>query len=262
MHIVIKAIGNKEIKFRQWFRLFVEGRLLNKVAPQLGNVYRGIELKNKNKIPLTKYTASYLFFSWFDTVFNLFLVIVAITLTRSEIPNSKIILNIAIFIFLILIFLPKTIKFIEKININIPKNILIKKFSSILQRLKSSINLAFNNYIFFQLGLLGIISGALMCSRILLGFEIFNIIVGLTDIILIYTIYKISTMIVITPGNIGIQELSIGMLSEFLGHGLAVGIAVTLALRLYGYFLFLALWITFLLSDLGDIKRKGEKCQD
>ena len=51
---------------------------------------------------------------------------------------------------------------------------------------------------------------------------------------LFYIILKISTEILITPGNIGPREVAYGVLSESMGIGMGQGIAVSVIIRVLG----------------------------
>jgi hypothetical protein len=49
--------------------------------------------------------------------------------------------------------------------------------------------------------------------------------------VFIYLTYSLSWMVRLTPANIGVQELLIGLASSFVGLGIISGISLSLTLR-------------------------------
>lgn len=248
MHLVIEEVGSNRVSFFSWFKLFFEGRLLNKLAPQLGNAYRGFQLKTERTVSISEYTASYLFFSWFDTSFNLLAVIIITLTLGSHIASSNLIIYASASALILVLIAPSLISWT---NIIIGRTFPIKaisRYNELYQRIKNLLRPTLNAPLITKLSILGILAGALMALRLFLGFQIFGINLGITDTAILYTLFKLSTTIVITPGNIGVQELSLGLISEVLGYGMEMGIAVTIILRVYDYFLFLIIWLALFAS--------------
>ncbi|MCY2926443.1 MAG: hypothetical protein NT031_13580, partial [Planctomycetota bacterium] len=70
-HVVLVKVAGARIAFGEWFRLFVLAQWLNAFFPQLGNVYRGVQLKKCHGVSYTGYISSYVAFAWVDTCINL-----------------------------------------------------------------------------------------------------------------------------------------------------------------------------------------------
>ena len=59
-------------------------------------------------------------------------------------------------------------------------------------------------------------------------------VLGLT---VLYTLYKLSVLLVITPGNLGVREIGIGIICQGLGIDIAEALMASLILRLSHYLL-------------------------
>jgi len=247
LHLVILSSHTSHISFSYWFRVFIEGRLLNKIFPQLGNIYRGVDLKYTQGFTYLQYSGSYVFFTWFDTITNILFYLFIIIFFSNEISSTTMLIAVMA---VILLFIAPLI--LQKIS-TVPAITRITSTSNLLNKvsgLKSIIKSFKSIRLLSSLLILGVISFILMATRIYLGFYSFGISLNLADIALIYVIYKISILVVITPGNFGIQEFSLGALSELFGYGFSTGIAAALLLRFYGYILFLMLLLFFQLNTV------------
>jgi uncharacterized membrane protein YbhN (UPF0104 family) len=87
------------------------------------------------------------------------------------------------------------------------------------------------------------------CLIIYLYFSIFNIKISLPYIMIYYLIIKSCVIINITPGNMGIQEILYGIVSEGIGIGMAQGILVSGTTRIFNY-----LGLFFIATIFGGIK--------
>lgn len=65
-------------------------------------------------------------------------------------------------------------------------------------------------------------------------FRAFDIEPQITVLIIFYSLFKLSTFVNITPGNIGIQEIAYGFLADQLGIGMAQGILISVTIRMLG----------------------------
>ena len=77
--ILIKCSGVR-LPFTAWTKIFILGRFLNFVVAQLGNVYRGVQLKKKFAIPYVRYLSGFASMAWIDICFSLIIAILTILL--------------------------------------------------------------------------------------------------------------------------------------------------------------------------------------
>ena len=69
--LTIDEAGTSPIPPMTWLRLFILGRFLNTLVPQAGNAYRGIQLKRRFGLSISRYLGAFLAFIWLSTLVNL-----------------------------------------------------------------------------------------------------------------------------------------------------------------------------------------------
>lgn len=238
LQLVVNAFSESKLSFLDWFKVFIYGRALNKVAPQLGHLYKGFTLKKTTSFPYEHYAASNLFYVWFDTVFN---IITAIALILIFAETSPLLKNTTLILTAILFSaasIPLIGKLLENIRVTNPKLRIIKKSVQLYRFVHQNLS----KDLIKRLVVLGIISNILFGTRIYLAFYLFGNILTIGDISVLFSLLKITNTITITPGNLGVQELSIGLISKLLGYGMATGISVMLTLRIYEYLMYILIW--------------------
>lgn len=241
LHLVVNAFSRSHIKFLQWFKVFIYGRALNKVFPQLGHLYKGFTLKKTTSFPYQHYAASNLFYTWFDTIFNIIIAVALILIFSESTPFLTKIINSLILILVAISFIPLIGASVRQSGFRTSRNRIIRKSIQLNDLIHQSVSAELTK----DLIILGIISSALFVARIYLAFHIFGNTLTIGDIAVIFSLLKITNTVTITPGNIGIQELSIGFLSQLLGYGMATGISVMLTLRMYEYLMYIFIWVSY-----------------
>jgi uncharacterized membrane protein YbhN (UPF0104 family) len=73
-------------------------------------------------------------------------------------------------------------------------------------------------------------------------FRIFDITLTISSLAVFYALLSLSTCVILTPGNIGVQELAYGFLSQQLGFGMAQGVLVAVFARISGTMILLYLF--------------------
>lgn len=241
--VIIEKCGNTKINFIKWFKIFAQTRFLNQFIPQFGNIYRGIALKKTFNIPYTNYISSFTSFLWMDTCFNLSLASIIILIFKPNLTITGI--NIGIIGSAITIII-LTIPFVaNKISKKI-ENFVHKKIW-LHSKLGEVINITIEslkdcNYVFkiLTIGLLALVRTIIFYYILFLCFGITS---NITILIIFYALFKLSSFVVITPGNLGIQELAFGFLSGQLGIGVSEGILVCVVGRFIGTIVIIILGI-------------------
>ena len=85
-YIVLQQCSGKVVEYFASTRIVVLGRFLSTFAPQSGNIYRGVMLKEKFGVSYTRYISSAIAFNWLDSCMNL---MVALLLTLVLQPDLK-----------------------------------------------------------------------------------------------------------------------------------------------------------------------------
>lgn len=89
-----------------------------------------------------------------------------------------------------------------------------------------------------QLSMLLLINHLLFALEFLVGYEAFSLKIGIADAVLIGVLSSLSTIIKITPANLGVQEGVIAFSSQLLGAGFGEGLLVAGLLRMVSVVLF------------------------
>lgn len=233
--LVLELNSGRPLPYAKWLRFFIVGRFLNQFFPQLGNAYKSIMLKASFNISYTQYISSFVSFNWMDTIFN-FLITAAVLIVVE--PDFQLFnINGALFILsflLLIITVPIAVRIVlQTMRIKRPQIAwLILKLTEVFKTSLS--NLTNMRYLicFIILGLISFIITACLFHFIFSGI---GISAELPQLVFFYTLHKISSLINITPSNLGVRELAYGILSAEAGYGMVYGIMVSAILRVSNF---------------------------
>ena len=257
--ILVKKFGLEKIQFGLWFKIYILGRFFNKFIPQAGNLFRAVILKSNHNFSYKKYTASMIAFQWIETVMNLSISLIIIQLFNPSLLLGPIRANFVVLFSLCIVLLsPFIIKFFLKIIKW--KGDKTQKLKKIFNEIVDSIINGFLDIIFFsKIILWGLLSMLLMTVFFLFIFNFINIFPGFVTICIYMSLMRLILIFHFIPGNLGIQELLMGFLTEATGIGIGVGIVFSLIMRIIVY---LALGIFSLslggISFWKDIKKRNK----
>jgi uncharacterized protein (TIRG00374 family) len=242
---ILQKCGNRKIAFWQWFKILILGNFLNLVFSQLGNVYRGVKLKKEHDISYTSYITTFASFAWMDTWMNLVLAIVIILLIK---PDLKIGPFSASFLLVIIcaavIILPVIASFSLRF-IRFKNRYLDWTKSKLSQVLTTTLDNIKDVSFLLKIIPLGIIIFILTVLSYYVLFAGFDMRLTLPVLTVFCTLLSLSTFFVITPGNIGIQEIAFGFISQQLSIGMAQGILVSIVSRIISNALTILLGVLF-----------------
>jgi len=229
--IVLEKCSQKKLKFLLWTKTYILGRFLNTIIPQSGNLYRGVFLKKNSDISYTRYITAFSSFAWMDTILNLLCAFVVVAALE---PGFKIgtftgwkLLAITILILLLVPILLEVI--FRKIHFkNQYINWLHLKLS---ETLTVSVNNLKDKTYMLKIVIIGITMFVRTSLAFYVYFSIFDINVTLPVLLVFSALFKLSTFIVLTPSNLGVQELAYGFLSRQVGIGMAQGVILSAFIR-------------------------------
>ncbi len=224
-YTLVKINIDEDFSFALWLKIFSQSSLMNNVIPQGGTFYRAKFLKNYVGMSYTDFIGlSYLF-----AFLGLSYLMVLVGILFAVSFHSALILFLALailFIILIKIFL---LKYLSKLTLTNPKlSFYWSKLSTIFDLLRTSLRSRQ-----FSLLLLLYLVGAVIdyavffCICMALGIQ--N---NMLAVLILYTMLSLAWLIRITPGNIGIQELMIGLSSKVIGSGFVIGITLSVMSRM------------------------------
>ena len=248
--IVMEKCTGTKVPFGPWFKIYILARFLNTVFSQTGNVYRGITLKKQYNITYTNYIGGHTSMVWLDTSMNLLMALIVIVLFQPDFQIGRFVAwKIIAIIMIIVIGLPVLAE--KWLGILSFQN---KTLVWIHQRFQQVVSTTVNNFkdrIYLgKLFILGLLLFARTCVAFYIYFLCFGTKVDLPALAVFYAIFKLGNFIMLTPGNLGIQELVFGFLSENMGIGMAQGILVSTLTRVIGTSFLLVLGLIFGGHDL------------
>lgn len=232
--IVEKCSGSR-IPLLIWLKLLIVGRFLNHIFPQLGNVYRGASLKRDYGVPYTRYITAYVSLAWLDTTINLLLAALILFVTAPELKVAGVTAwGLLTAIAAAVAIVPALTELIFR---SFKPN--FRYLSWLHEKLHEVFEVTVRSVRDLRYLLTVVVLGVLQFSAIgVMFFIVFNsmgIKARLPELALFYALFKISTHIILSPGNLGLRELAYGVLSTQIGIGMGEGIVAAAVLRMTGY---------------------------
>ena len=225
--IMIQKCSGIKLPFGKWLKIFILGRFLNLMFTQIGNIYRSVQLKNKYGITYTRYISAFTSMAWIDTCINLLLAVVVVIVTNSSFQVGVFVAwKILSLLFFICLMSPILFEFVLK-RIDLKNSKLKWVHSKLLEVLRVTVaNIRDPSFIgkIFALGLLLFIRTIIAFQ---LYFLIFDTHAPLAALVFFHAIFKLGFFITLTPGNLGVQEIAWGFLSEQMNLGMEEGILIS-----------------------------------
>lgn len=260
--LVLEKCSGSKLPFFPWFKIFVLGRFFNTVFLQAGNVYRSVRLKQDHNISYTRYISSFTSFAWMDTCINLIITMVVIIVLN---PDFRIGQFIAWKILTVLTITIAAIPILAEAllrKMNFKNKYLHWSHSKLSEVLTVSIQNLKDRVYLLKIILLGLVVFLRTCVLFYICFLSFDIHVNLPTLAVFYALFKLSTYVNLTPGNLGVQELAYGFLSEQMGIGMAQGILVSAFIRVIGTCVIFVLGLIFGGIDLLRHRKDYSKMED
>ena len=232
LNFLVFSHKNKEkINKVKFLKIFIIARFLSKIIPQSGNIFMARELKNKFGLDYSKFLERIISFYLIDILFVISLSLIIFLVLDSNIMIGGYNLSIlllslltAITISLIILNLygerfSVTKSYIRKINEIINNTLNILKDYHQVFRILILITLAF---IIVNATYATIISGL-------------NIKLNITLIVVFTILFRLSHILNITPGNIGINEFIFAFVGSYLNIGFSAGMLICMIYRFIAY---------------------------
>ncbi|MBT7538571.1 MAG: flippase-like domain-containing protein [Gammaproteobacteria bacterium] len=225
--------ASHQISFAESFRHVVIARFLNKLIPQSGWVFKARAMRQSKGMKLGEFASTFGAFVWLDLLMTTVVATVLLLIFDPgiEVENVKV-------LFLLLVLLAfEVIITVMALVVPSPKmeeggfspiSDLIRRTAKMVQDLMALVA----NRRLSQGGAVIILVGILVSVvRMNLLFAMVGVHPGIVPLALFVAVNRLSNIVVITPGNVGIVEALFGVLAASLGIGGAQGVAVALVLR-------------------------------
>lgn len=254
--VVFDKIVGVQIGFWEWFRLMVLGIWLNVFFPQLGNVYRGVQLKKLHGVAFTGYISSYVALAWLDTCVNLLVTLVVLLAARAEMT----IVGMPAWAFVLALLggaslVPVVLTVFLRLP-GAPNRRLAWMHAKASQVVDGMRQIAGDLPFLARVSALGVVVFAITTVMFGVCFLGLGVPVSLPALAMFCALYKLSTYVIITPGNLGLLELGCAVLGDQTKIGSGAGLLACGMLRVAGYMV-LAVLATGM-GGLGLIRERNE----
>jgi uncharacterized protein (TIRG00374 family) len=254
--IVIEKCSRLKLPVFGWFKIFLLGRFLNTIIPQMGNIYRCVVLKQDYNVSYTSYISSFASFAWVDTGLNLIFALITIlaagsTIRMAGLPAWQM---ISALIGLVIAG-PVAAEFVFGL-IKVKNKSLAWVHSKLSTVLTTSVNTLKDGVYFSSITVTTVVAFIIAIAEFYVCFSGLGLSVDLPALILFFAILKISDVVVITPGNLGIREIAFGILTQQIGLGITEGILVSAIMRVLSTILVFVLGI--FLGGIGILRKRQD----
>lgn len=241
--LAMKQTGVGGVSLVTWFRLTSIGQMLNLFVPQLGNVYRAVTLKRDYGISFLGYATGLISFVWLDMVMGLAIAILVIaglepSLRFAGVSALALLLAASAVVF----FGPIAAAFALG-RLPSRSGWLGKMQARLTTLLATASAAARSPSLILRFFLLNTVVTAGQTATLWLAFHSVGGVIPLSGLVLFQILVKLSSQIVVTPGNLGITELAFGGLAHGSASTLEQGLAVSLLLRAVGSAMVVALGV-------------------
>ena len=249
-HLVLKEVDTKALFFNS-FKQLVVARFLNRIIPQSGMVYRAQAFKKSSKLGYDDFFSGFFAFTWLDFVMTFSLTFFLIALYQPGLMvNGYLvlpILGLMVFFLIILTWGARWLLGGIEFTYSEYNHIIQKIIYVLLKCSRSTASLIQKPKLLICGGL--IISANIMVSvwRLYYYFQLIGVSPKLGELSVFVALNRMLTVIVLTPGNLGLTEILFGYLSDAMDLGAAQGITAALIVRISVFCVLAFLNFVFLL---------------
>ena len=233
--VVVESAGRTKLPVVGWFRIFVVGRFLNSLIPQSGNVYRALRLKADFAIEYVDFVGSMVLFLLMSISLNLGLAAILIAIEPTASSGGAFASAWVLFAAALVVSLGPLLMWGVLRRISLPDS----KWAAPLRALRGLMGSAVGAL--RQPGLLVRFVGAWLVTLVVVA-ALYSVVlstvgasVGIGEVIALYALVQATSFLVITPGNLGIQEIGFTALAALFGVPLAQGAAAAAIIRGSGW---------------------------
>jgi uncharacterized membrane protein YbhN (UPF0104 family) len=231
---VLEKCSGRRIEFPSWLYLFIIGRFLNLFVPQAGNLYRGFELRRRFDVTVTSYLTALFSAAWISAIVNFAIGTVVVLVTRPDLQLAGVPVGLLLGVAAaVTAAVPVAgTRALGRLDASVTQFAWLRgRFISLLQVTVGSIHdprylvriVGWSVTAFAQAGFM-----YWVC------FSAIGVDIGIPEVVAFYAILQVTTFVMITPGNLGVQELAFGALGAGIGAGVVEGVLVSALLRMTG----------------------------
>ncbi|MCB9777870.1 MAG: flippase-like domain-containing protein [Alphaproteobacteria bacterium] len=229
-HFVNGAVLEREIAIASWLRIFIVGRFLNVVAPQAGNVYRAVTLRQELGVPPASYAAALLAVTWLLNLQNLLFAIAVLAVAPPvQIGPSATVLPVAGLAAAVLALAPPALAAAAD-WLPMPRRLA----GTARTVMRGTLLLVRSPKALLGAAAAGLVVMGVVTAAVVLAFDSLGVQLPLGVAVLFVALLQLSATLSITPGNLGVAELGFAGLAEATGQDAAVGVLASGIIRAVG----------------------------
>lgn len=233
--IVIESSSKTSIGSFRWFRIFIVGRFLNTLIPQSGNVYRALLLRKDLGIAISEFGGGMAAFVIMSVVASLFVAapLLALQSPSPTIGGTPVWLALLV-IGIILAATPFLIWFAfrDRSQPHGGQSRILDTSHQVVTATMTALSDLRLMIAFIAVWIMTLIVVVALYRTV---FEAIGWNLGIGEAIAIYALLQASSFIVLTPGNLGIQELGLAALAAVFGIPVAIGVIAAGLIRVTGW---------------------------
>lgn len=233
--VLFQRLGKNEVQLLTWLKIMAVSRFGNLLLPQAGMAYRAVALKKGYGIPYTTYIHVYTLFAWMTTVLNLTLAsVLSLSVLAGTGAQERLLTGGLVAITLGIALAPFAVqpvfrwwpvkgKWLSCIRAKLEELVhAVTEYGSHLDLIAVVVGFGLLRFglwiLFFRIALSG------------MGVQ-----VTLAQLALFLAIWQLSSLLIITPGNLGVQEIVYGVVGGAVGIGAAHGVLLSALIRAAQY---------------------------
>lgn len=231
---VMNHMGAPRLGFAAWFRLTSVGQMLNLFVPQLGNVYRGVTLKRDYGVSYLIWATGLISFVWLDMVGGILIAILAIAWLDPHLRFAGVSAELLLCLGLFTIFFGPIVAAFVFQRLPSRSGFVGRLQSRLTTLLSTASDAARSPRLMLRFFSLNVVVTIGQTATLWLAFHSVRAAMPVSGLLLFQILVKLSSQVVITPGNLGITELAFGALAHGSARTVEQGLAVSLLLRAVG----------------------------
>lgn len=228
LQLVVEAWSDQKIPKGHFLKLMVAGRVYNVLLPQSGTAYRGIALKRNYGISYAKYIESQAAFGILDLIINISICVILWSgYTYGALAGAATLATLSALACVCFCFRNRLAVMARQERPGRFQAWMKGVLGSVIELTKPTFAIRFIVLSLFCLFLMAAVFG--------LYFKHLNVSPTIAEIAVFYTLYRCTFYFAITPGNLGLRELAVGLIGTPLGIGSATAIFTALIVRIQSY---------------------------
>lgn len=243
--LVLKYCAGVTLSTGRWFQLTSVGQFLNLFVPQLGHVYRGVVLQRDAGLAYSAYTTGLFVFFWFELLVGIALAVLVVSAHDPGFRLGGVYVLPVLFAMLIgLLMLPQLVSVtVARVQFRSVRALqALESARSSLTRAQDALR---SGSVVAKFVAINLVVVVVQVAMLWLAFDAVGGPPDVGRLMLFQVLLKLSGMIMITPGNLGLTELAYGALAGASSTGVQHGIAAALLMRTLGTVVLIALGVAF-----------------